>query len=202
MWICIASCSNSRVSISPVSALAVRSIFVCRDILSFVYCEPYYSSHSPFPFQLCCCMLALVYLSAVVWAAQLLCCRSWISAQCLCQAVPASCLLRLAFPWCSLLAVWEKHSRLLRSSNIPHYLSNNAGNCPPPKAFCMTCFVCFALGLLSSGHKLALQGVFYLYECTTSSPALGPSCHQWDSSVQHPGWLPKEKKSSLISKPD
>lgn len=114
----------------------------------------------------------------------------------------SSCLLRPAFPWCSLFAVWEKHSRLLRSSSIPHYLSDNAGNCPPPKAFCMTCFVCFALGLLSSGNKLALQGVFYLHECATSSPAVGPSCHQWDSSVWHPGWLPKEKNSSLISKPD
>lgn len=62
--------------------------------------------------------------------------------------------------------------------------------------------VCFKLGLLSSGNKLALQGVFYLDQCTTSSPTVRPSCHQWDSSVWHPGCPPKEKNSTLISKPD
>lgn len=114
---------------------------------------------------------------------------------------PAACL-GLCFPGALCLLYGKDNPGCWGNSNIPHYLSSSAGNCPPPKAFCMTCFVCFALGLLSSGNNLAVQGVFYLDQCTASSPAVGPSCHQWASSVWHPGCPPKEKNSTLISKPD
>lgn len=156
-------------SISPASALAVRSISVCRDILSFEYWE---SSHPLFPFQICCYTLALAYLSAVVWTAQHLCCSGWIPAVQCASVKPCfpAAGLGLPFPGAPCLLHGKNTPGYWGNSNIPHHLSGNAGNCPPPKAFCMTCFVRFTLGLLSSGNRLALQGVFYLDECTTSSP--------------------------------
>ncbi|KAJ7420720.1 hypothetical protein BTVI_20683 [Pitangus sulphuratus] len=63
-------------------------------------------------------------------------------------------------------------------------------------------FISTMEGLLSTRNNLALQGVLYLDQCITNSPTVRPSCHQWDSSVWHTGCSPKEKNSTLISKPD